>query len=236
MCVFEGHVRDWRQKIQRTEGKTGKVRNVDVWLQSSAICLWLINDNHNNTHLSLLQRKRTSQSNNKKGRCGAHCKYTKVYFHSRFINVYILTWNSMIMTSSWQMGEMEISRAVAERSLREHMGNVVEALIALTNWVDLTALRCMDTLDCLFPACDDPFLFTLYLFCNKGTFFKQSLPVQLTSLHLLETPTLFLIMHSRWTNAIRAIVIYYHKTKGQFFPITNSGTSLRILYTQWNVV
>ncbi|XP_016430703.1 huntingtin-interacting protein K-like [Sinocyclocheilus rhinocerous] len=31
------------------------------------------------------------------------------------------------------MGEMEISRAVAERSLREHMGNVVEALIALTN-------------------------------------------------------------------------------------------------------
>ncbi len=30
MCVFEGHVRDWRQKIQRTEGKTGKVRNVDV--------------------------------------------------------------------------------------------------------------------------------------------------------------------------------------------------------------
>ena len=33
-----------------------------------------------------------------------------------------------------QMGEMEISRGVAERSLREHMGNVVEALIALTNW------------------------------------------------------------------------------------------------------
>lgn len=38
----------------------------------------------------------------------------------------------MIMSSS-QMGEMEIPRAVAERSLREHMGNVVEALIALTN-------------------------------------------------------------------------------------------------------
>lgn len=32
-----------------------------------------------------------------------------------------------------QMTEMEISRAAAERSLREHMGNVVEALIALTN-------------------------------------------------------------------------------------------------------
>ncbi|XP_028256876.1 huntingtin-interacting protein K [Parambassis ranga] len=31
------------------------------------------------------------------------------------------------------MSEMEISRAVAERSLREHMGNVVEALVALTN-------------------------------------------------------------------------------------------------------
>lgn len=34
---------------------------------------------------------------------------------------------------SLQMTEMEISRAAAERSLREHMGNVVEALIALTN-------------------------------------------------------------------------------------------------------
>lgn len=32
-----------------------------------------------------------------------------------------------------QMSEMEISRSVAERSLREHMGNVVEALVALTN-------------------------------------------------------------------------------------------------------
>uniref|UniRef100_A0A8C8FQ39 Huntingtin interacting protein K n=8 Tax=Salmonidae TaxID=8015 RepID=A0A8C8FQ39_ONCTS len=31
------------------------------------------------------------------------------------------------------MGEMEISRGVAERSLREHMGNVVEALIDLSN-------------------------------------------------------------------------------------------------------
>lgn len=34
---------------------------------------------------------------------------------------------------SLQMTEMEISRAAAERSLREHMGNVVEALITLTN-------------------------------------------------------------------------------------------------------
>lgn len=33
------------------------------------------------------------------------------------------------------MSEMEISRAVAERSLREHLGNVVEALVALTNWL-----------------------------------------------------------------------------------------------------
>lgn len=32
-----------------------------------------------------------------------------------------------------QMAEMEIPRGMAERSLREHMGNVVEALIALTN-------------------------------------------------------------------------------------------------------
>lgn len=34
---------------------------------------------------------------------------------------------------SLQMTEMEISRAAAERSLREHLGNVVEALITLTN-------------------------------------------------------------------------------------------------------
>uniref|UniRef100_UPI00398E8FC3 huntingtin-interacting protein K-like n=1 Tax=Pristiophorus japonicus TaxID=55135 RepID=UPI00398E8FC3 len=31
------------------------------------------------------------------------------------------------------MNEMEISRSAAERSLREHLGNVVEALIALTD-------------------------------------------------------------------------------------------------------
>ncbi|XP_037548102.1 huntingtin-interacting protein K [Nematolebias whitei] len=31
------------------------------------------------------------------------------------------------------MSEMEISRSVAERSLREHMGNVVDALVTLTN-------------------------------------------------------------------------------------------------------
>ncbi|XP_032809076.1 huntingtin-interacting protein K [Petromyzon marinus] len=31
------------------------------------------------------------------------------------------------------MNEMEIGRTAAERSLREHMGNVVEALVALTN-------------------------------------------------------------------------------------------------------
>lgn len=29
---------------------------------------------------------------------------------------------------------MEIPRSAAERSLREHMGNVVEALISLSNW------------------------------------------------------------------------------------------------------
>ncbi|KAJ1138840.1 hypothetical protein NDU88_005221 [Pleurodeles waltl] len=33
------------------------------------------------------------------------------------------------------MNEMEIPRATAERSLREHMWNVVEALIALTNCI-----------------------------------------------------------------------------------------------------
>ncbi len=140
---------------------------------------------------SLPQRKRTSQSNNKEGRRGAHCKYTKVY--ARFM--FILTWDSMIMlTSSWQMGEMEISRAVAERSLREHMGNVVEALIALTNWLlwdvwtHWTAFFLLG-MTLSFSHCTYSVI--------KGTFFKQSLPVQLTSLHLLETLTLFLIMDSR---------------------------------------
>ena len=32
------------------------------------------------------------------------------------------------------MKEMEISRAQAEYKLQEHGGNVVEAIIALTNW------------------------------------------------------------------------------------------------------
>ena len=31
--------------------------------------------------------------------------------------------------------EMEISKSKAERTLREHEGNVVEALAALTNWI-----------------------------------------------------------------------------------------------------
>ena len=32
--------------------------------------------------------------------------------------------------------EMEISKSKAERTLREHVGNVVEALIVLTNWIE----------------------------------------------------------------------------------------------------
>lgn len=34
---------------------------------------------------------------------------------------------------AFQIKEMEISRSVAEQTLREHRGNVVEALITLTN-------------------------------------------------------------------------------------------------------
>ena len=34
----------------------------------------------------------------------------------------------------YQVEEMEIPRAAAERSLREHKGDVVEALVSLTNW------------------------------------------------------------------------------------------------------
>ncbi len=169
--VFEGHVRDWRQKIQRTKGETGKVKQI-VLLHPAAICLWLKWSSQYSSR-SLPQRKRTSQSNNKEGRRGAHCKYTKVYFHARFM--FILTWDSMIMlTSSWQMGEMEISRAVAERSLREHMGNVVEALIALTNWLlwdvwtHWTAFFLLG-MTLSFSHCTYSVI--------KGTFFKQSLPV-----------------------------------------------------------
>ena len=33
----------------------------------------------------------------------------------------------------FQVEEMEIPRAAAERSLREHKGDVVEALVSLTN-------------------------------------------------------------------------------------------------------
>lgn len=51
-----------------------------------------------------------------------------------------LSWNLPALPPVFllQMSEMEISRAVAERSLREHMGNVVEALVTLTNWADFT--------------------------------------------------------------------------------------------------
>jgi len=163
-CVFKGHVRDWRQKIQRAKGETGKVGNFDhssscfnnkINILATKVNKW---PPQQYSFLSLPQRKRTGQGNNKEGRCGAHCKYTEVSYYARFTNLFILTWKwrNTIM-SSWQMGEMEIPRSVAERSLREHMGNVVEALIALTNWVDETALRCMDTLDCFIPAHDQPF-------------------------------------------------------------------------------
>ncbi len=55
MCVFEGHVRDWRQKIQRTKGETGKVKQI-VLLQPAAICLWL--NDHHNTHLDHFHREK----------------------------------------------------------------------------------------------------------------------------------------------------------------------------------
>lgn len=87
VCVFEGHVRDWRQKIQRTKSETGKVKNIDVWLQSSAVYLFNKWSSRRYSSLSLPQRKRTSQSNNKEGRCGAHCKYANVHFHARLMSV-----------------------------------------------------------------------------------------------------------------------------------------------------
>ena len=34
----------------------------------------------------------------------------------------------------WQVHEMEISQHLAERKLREHKGDIVEALVELTNW------------------------------------------------------------------------------------------------------
>ena len=38
------------------------------------------------------------------------------------------------MDSFFQENEMEIPRSVAERKLREHKGDVVQALVELTNW------------------------------------------------------------------------------------------------------
>jgi len=40
-----------------------------------------------------------------------------------------------------QVNEMELTRSVAERVLREHKGNVFEALVTLTNWKYQTYLR-----------------------------------------------------------------------------------------------
>lgn len=39
----------------------------------------------------------------------------------------------VFLFTSFQVKEMEITRSVAERTLRVHNGNVVNALIALTN-------------------------------------------------------------------------------------------------------
>ena len=38
-----------------------------------------------------------------------------------------------LILSVWQVNEMELTRSVAERVLREHKGNVFEALVDLTN-------------------------------------------------------------------------------------------------------
>ena len=37
--------------------------------------------------------------------------------------------------------EMEISKDKAERTLREHAGNIVEALASLTNWIKYLKVR-----------------------------------------------------------------------------------------------
>lgn len=58
-----------------------------------------------------------------------------LYFIHILKNIYMNKALMLFFFLIGQMSEMEISRAVAERSLREHLGNVVEALVALTNWL-----------------------------------------------------------------------------------------------------
>jgi len=38
-----------------------------------------------------------------------------------------------VCACGWQVNEMELTRTTAERVLREHKGNVFEALVTLTN-------------------------------------------------------------------------------------------------------
>jgi len=45
-----------------------------------------------------------------------------------------VNFNTQCKVLHFQVNEMLISRNLAERKLREHRGNVVEALIELTNW------------------------------------------------------------------------------------------------------
>lgn len=58
------------------------------------------------------------------------CKHDTLTFPAAWLKFASFVTSCVVL----QMSEMEISRAVAERSLREHMGNVVEALVTLTNW------------------------------------------------------------------------------------------------------
>lgn len=95
------------------------VKQRDRWSVNTAMTLF-----------SFLQRKGVGQSNHQERGCWAYCKY-----HPQRLLFIYLTKNNTLMpfVVVGQMSEMEISRSVAERSLREHLGNVVEALVALTN-------------------------------------------------------------------------------------------------------
>lgn len=85
------------------------------------------------------------------------------------------------------MSEMEISRSVAERSLREHMGNVVEALVALTNWTDFY------TLDC-FPI------------WNSSNQTKFTVVVELTQGFLFLNKVHSSLMQKQWVSLIQMVI------------------------------
>ena len=74
--------------------------------------------------LLVVQRPGIGQNSDQKGGCGTNCEYQSASFQSDH--------NFDTLFSLLQIKELDLSKAVAERSLREHKGDLIKVLHALT--------------------------------------------------------------------------------------------------------